>query len=316
MSKVFDLIIKENTDMKRFLEKFNFDGQGAIIKPNWTSADYGFHTDSESLELLLSNIKGKKYVIESYMYGRTDGSRKINSANGLENWEWLKEQDERFLEFSGMCKLFEKYDVEYINITEEWWSGRSVEAGEIQKIVEGKYKAIYHRELYGTVPEKLFGLKHLPLISYSKFKYNLPVVSNFSSFSMKNLFGLIPVPNREYYHGSDFDTGLSRSIVDIVTIYKALFRVIGMCEGVYRIPVTREKGSNKYKMLWTEYDLIENSGIILGSEDIVTLDAYANKLAGLNPDARTILKLGEEVFGKWDRDELNYITEEKMKAFK
>ncbi|HWT73728.1 MAG TPA: hypothetical protein VN258_03270 [Mobilitalea sp.] len=29
-------------------------------------------------------------------------------------------------------------------------------------------------------------------------------------------------------------------------------------------------------MLWTDYDVIEDLGIILGSEDVVTLDAYIN----------------------------------------
>jgi hypothetical protein len=31
-------------------------------------------------------------------------------------------------------------------------------------------------------------------------------------------------------------------------------------------------------MIWTECDVIENTGIILGSEDMATLDVYANKL--------------------------------------
>jgi hypothetical protein len=127
---------------------------------------------------------------------------------------------------------------------------------------------------------------------------------------------LIPVPNREYYHGSDFDMGLSRSIVDIVTIYKALFRVVGICEGIYHIPLTREEGKNKYKMIWTDYDVIENAGLILGSEELVTLEAYINKLIGLDPDKRSILKIGEEVFGKWDRDELKYISEDRCEALR
>ncbi len=316
MRKVIHSYIKDKADMKAFLDNFNLGSEGVIIKPNWTSRDYGFYTDAESLELLLSNIEGKKYIVESYMYGRTDGSIKMDSSNGFENWEYLKEQDRRFLEISGMGELLQKYNAEYINITEEWWSGRTAASSEIQKIVEEKYKPVNHTELYGMVPEKLLELRNLPLISYSKIKYTLPSVTNFSSLAMKNIFGLIPIPNREYYHGSDFDSGLSRSIVDILTIYKALFRVIGICEGIYRIPVTREEGKNKYKMLWTDYDVIEDMGIILGSEDIVTLDAYTNKLIGLNTETRAVLKIGEEVFGKWDRDEVGYITEEMIKPFK
>lgn len=302
--------------MKAFLNNYHLGSEGVIIKPNWTSGDYGFYTDVESLEPLLAAIDGKKYIIESYMYGRTDNSRIINGTNGPENWEWLKEQDQKFLETSGMGALLKKYDAEYINISEEYWSGRVVPAAEIQQIVESKYQAINHKELYGMIPEKLLRLRNLPLISYAKIKYNVPTVSTFASLAMKNMFGLIPIPNREFYHGSDFDTGLSRSIVDILTIYKALFRVVGICEGLYHLPVTREAGKNRYKMIWTEYDVIENLGLILGSEDIVTLEAYINKLIGLDPDKRSILKIGAEVFGEWDRAELSYITEDRIKTFR
>jgi uncharacterized protein (DUF362 family) len=316
MRKVIDTTIKNQNDMKAFLNHYNLGSEGVIIKPNWTSGDYGFYTDVESLEPLLAAIGGKKYIIESYMYGRTDNSRIINGTNGLENWEWLREQDQKFLQTSGMGELLKKYDAEYINISEEYWSGRVVKADEIQKITESRYQAVNHKELYGMLPEKLFKLRNLPLISYAKIKYNVPEITSFSSLSMKNLFGLIPIPNREYYHGSDFDMGLSRSITDIVTIYKALFRVVGICEGIYHLPVTKEEGKNRYKMIWTEYDVIENLGLILGSEDLVTLDAYINKLVGLDPDKRSILKIGEEVFGKWDRDELKYITEDRLEAFR
>lgn len=309
MRKVYEAMINKQEDMNIFLDNFNFGSEGVIIKPNWTSGDYGFYTDVESLEPLLAAIKGKKYIVESYMYGRTDGTIKIDSKNGFENWAWLKTQDQKFLNESGMGELLKKYDAEYINITEEYWSGRVVKADAVQQIVENKYKPIHHKELYGMIPEKLFKLRNLPMISYAKIKYNVPTISIFATLSMKNLFGLIPIPNREYYHGSDFDMGLSRSIVDIDAIYKALFRVVGICEGIYHVPVTREEGKNKYKMLWTEYDVIENLGVIFGSEDLVTLDAFINQLVGIDPEKRSILKIGEEVFGPWDREELGYLTD-------
>lgn len=315
MRKVFEATIKSQEDMKAFLGNFNLGTEGVIIKPNWTSGDYGFYTDVESLEPLLAAIEGKKYIVESYMYGRTDGTIKIDGNNGYENWKWLKEQDQMFLEVSGMGELLKKYDVEYINITEEYWSGRIIQGDIIQEIVESQYKPINHKELYGMIPEKLFELRNLPMISYAKIKYNVPTISIFATLSMKNLFGMIPIPNREFYHGSDFDMGLSRSIVDIDTIYKALFKVVGICEGIYHVPVTREEGKNRYKMLWTEYDVIENLGIIFGSEDLVTLDAYLNKLVGIDPEKRSILKIGEEVFGQWDRNELSYITDKIQRLF-
>ena len=50
----------------------------------------------------------------------------------------------------------------------------------------------------------------------------------------------------------------------------------------------------------SDKDVIENTGLILGSEDLVTLDAVTNKMVDIDPETRSILKIGEEVFGQWD----------------
>ena len=308
--------ISEEADMSTFVKRLHIGGEGAIIKPNWTTWDYGFYSDPESLDVLLAHISGKKYVLESYMYGRTDQTIPITADNAKANWEYLRQQDAYFLKHTGMGEILAKHDAEYINITEEWWSNRTVPASDIQEIVEQRYPPIAHQELYGMIPEKLMQLRHLPFISYAKIKYTVPTVANFSTFAMKNMFGLIPVPHREQYHGTDFDTGLSRSIVDILTIYAALFTIIGINEGIYHIPVTREAGKNPYTMIWTEYDVIENAGLILGSDDLVTLDAVTNKMVGIEPESRSILKIGEEVFGQWDRNELTSITDAMYDVFR
>ncbi len=308
MSGVLTAQIQSRGDMAQFLNRIGKFDQGIVIKPNWTSGDYGFYTDAEAMELLLRELSGPIYVVESFMFGRTDGTIEIRPDNGREHWEWLREQDKRFLAESGIGELLERYDAEYINVTEEWWSGRCMPEEEIRSRVESRYAPIRHKELYNGVPRRLYELRHLPFVSYAKFKYNDPDVSNFSSFSMKNVFGMIPVPNREFYHGADQDIGLSRSIIDIVSIYRSLFEMYGIVEGVYKIPVTRKDGENRYEMIWTEYDVIEDAGIIIGSQDLLTLDAYANKLVGIDPDTRAFLRFGSEVFGQWNREELSKIT--------
>ncbi|HEX2926408.1 MAG TPA: DUF362 domain-containing protein [Ruminiclostridium sp.] len=301
--------------MEKYIKQFELGEEGVIIKPNWTTGDYGFYTDARILDMVLSCIKGKKYIIESYMYGRCDGSIKINSDNGREHWNYLKEQDAIYLNKTGLLEVLQKHNAEYINISEEYWSGRCMETEKIRSIVEERFPSIYHQEFYGTIPQKLFKIRHLPLISLAKIKYNVPKVSNFSTLSMKNMFGLIPLPNRERYHGADFDRGLSRSIVNILTVYAALFRLVGINEGIYQMSVTREPGNNTRKMIWTEYDVIENQGIILGSEDLVTLDGVTNHMLGLDPEARSVLKIGEEVFGRWERKAQECVPESFKQVF-
>lgn len=295
--------------------QFELGEEGVIIKPNWTTGDYGFYTDAKLLDMVLSCIKGEKYIIESYMYGRYDGSIRINSENGREHRDYLKKQDADYLDRTGLREVMQKHGAEYINISEEYWSGRCVEAKKIKSLVEERFPPIYHQEFYGIIPRKLFEKRHLPIISLAKIKYNVPEVSNFSTLSMKNMFGLIPLPNREKYHGADFDSGLSRSIVNILTVYAALFRIIGINEGIYHMSVTREPGKNTRKMIWTEYDVIENKGMILGSEDLVTLDGVTNYMIGLEPESRSILNIGEEVFGRWERKAKECIPEEFKQVF-
>lgn len=309
MKKLYVSSIQTQEDMKSYIQQFDLGEEGVIIKPNWTTGDYGFYTDAKLLDLVLSGIKGKKYIIESYMYGRCDGRININSENGRQYWDYLKEQDAVYLEKTGLLEVLKKHNAEYINISEEYWSGRCIKAEEVKALVEEKFSPIQHQEFYEVIPQKLFEKRHLPLISLAKIKYNVPKVSNFSTLSMKNMFGLIPLPNREKYHGADFDRGLSRSIVNILTVYAALFRIIGINEGIYHMSVTREPWKNTRKMIWTEYDVIENKGMILGSEDLVTLDGVTNLMIGLNPENRSVLKIGEEVFGKWDRKAAENIPE-------
>ncbi|PYG87950.1 uncharacterized protein DUF362 [Ruminiclostridium sufflavum DSM 19573] len=265
--------------------------------------------------MVLSCIKGEKYIIESYMYGRCDGSIKINSENGREHWDYLKEQDAVYLKKTGLAEVLQKHDAQYINISEEYWSGRCVETEKIKALVEKKFSPLYHQEFYGFIPQRLFEKRHLPMISLAKIKYNVPRVSNFSTLSMKNMFGLIPLPNREKYHGADFEKGLSRSIVNILTVYAAIFKIIGINEGLFQMSVTREPGKNTRKMIWTEYDVIENQGMILGAEDLVTLDGVTNHMIGLDPESRSILKIGEEVFGRWERKEKERIPEAFKQVF-
>lgn len=52
------------------------------------------------------------------------------------------------------------------------------------------------------------------LISFAKLKSG--------TWSLKNLFGLIPDPIRSRWHGPDGEL-LGRSIVDIAAVYRALF---------------------------------------------------------------------------------------------
>jgi uncharacterized protein (DUF362 family) len=312
MGKVTARFVRTEEEASRFIQDLNLGGQGVIIKPNWTSPDYGNCTDAQTLEWFLSRIPGPKYVIEGYIWARNDNSRSINVDNVDQNRDWIREQDRWFLRTSGIDKVLEKYDAPYINITEEFWQGRTMAAGEIQALVEAKYPPIEHDELYGAIPQKLFALRNLPLVSLAKIKYRFSPTP-YATLSMKNLFGLIPDVDRHPYHGDEQDSGLSRSIVDINTIYRALFRVVGVNEAIHQGQIMRDGG--QYNCLWAEYDTVENLGLALSSEDLLTLDAFTNRMVGIDPEARHILQIGSQVFGEWDRDVVAAVPSEMSALF-
>ncbi len=312
MASVIVQNVHENPDLSGMLDALGISGSGTLIKPNWSTPDPGFYSDAEGMDTLLSAIPGKKYVIESYMYGRTTDHKRITPDNGKEHWEWFREQEADFLQQTGIAAVLRKHEAESINITEEYWSGRTVDPETIRELVETQFPPVKALELYGMIPSKLYALRHLPMISFAKIKYQVPNVGRYSTFSLKNLFGLIPVPNRHYYH----DIGLPQSIMDIAKIYKSLFGIVGIVDASRHIAVYREPGKNKYKMIFTEYDLIENTGLLLAGKDLVTLEAYINRMIGQEPELHEVLSLAKETFGNWDEKEIDCIPDELLAIFR
>ena len=112
---------------------------------------------------------------------------------------------------------------------------------------------------------------------------------------MKNLFGLIPVPNWEAYHGSD-EQGLSSSIVDSNKIYCSLFRVISVCEAIRNARLSRRVGFQDKE------SLVKDLQLAASSDSAVELDAFLVTVLGEIPEKRYFLQKGAEVFGPWSRD--------------
>jgi uncharacterized protein (DUF362 family) len=127
------------------------------------------------------------------------------------------------------------------------------------------------------------------LLSLSKYKvvfYPLGV-----SYSIKNLFGLIPGPSRGKFHGKKH-AFLDQSIVDINKIYHSLFSVKGIVEAVY------SSGYLETEMERTR--VFPGCGMAFASEDTVSLDAFATILAGRDPDGIGHLRLAGQTFGAPD----------------
>lgn len=294
-----------------------------LIKPAWFSPHRANFVGARELDLLLSCLPpGRRIVIEGYSGARNFGGREITPENAYHNWDWIREQDRVFRDRTGISEVLARHGAEYVNVTEEVWQERVAPAESVREAVERAYgrrgsvrpgaamprgdchlargsggepgieqllePVVAQEELFGVVPRCLFELRGSVLISLAKLKTG--------SWSLKNLFGLIPDPLRSRWHGEE-GRMLGRSIVDIAAIYRALFRVVGIVEGIYETALYRPGG--RYHTDWGDYDVVEDGGLVLGSWNLVTLDCCAARAVGsLEIGERSFARIGEQVFGE------------------
>jgi uncharacterized protein (DUF362 family) len=145
------------------------------------------------------------------------------------------------------------------------------------------------KEMYEKVPSRLYELRGGTLLSLAKYRLVFEPIT--VTFSLKNLFGLIPGPSRGKYHGKG-DSLLHQSIVDINKIYRSLFQVKGMIEAVFT--------ASDFRVLSEGMKITPDCGVAFACEDTLTLDAFATAIAGLDPESACYLKLAAQTFGSWD----------------
>jgi uncharacterized protein (DUF362 family) len=298
-------------EISQLLDDPWFKNQTIIIKPNWVSTDPGAFTDADTLRVLLEVLDSHVIVTESYCLARsmnilnqglgfTVEGKEVNwkwllKGDGwkwlIENpdWNWFKSgehwnqiirEDKAFLDKNGFTDLFNEFNVTYINVTEEVWNGRIANPNEIKRIVESKYKPVQNEKLYSMVPAQLFNLRNSTFISFAKMKM-------YASFTIKNLFGMIPDPLRPYWHGPKNNT-IAQSIIDINKIYHSLFNVFGICEAVFALPIIHPEG--KYEGIYSgRYNICEGTGFVAFGKNLAALDALLLYLT--DPSIRLIADL-------------------------
>jgi len=261
---------------RRFVDELDIRGDGYVIKPNWSNA-YTY-TSAETLDLLFSLLDGDKTVVEGYTAWRNELNAGpeprdiITPRNARKKWKWIRAQDEWFLRHSGIEKVLKKHGVEYINVTEEVWSGRATAKEEIKRLVETSFAPVQNQEMYGFVPEKVYNLKGRALVCLNFSRGTREMMS----LSTKNLFGLIPDPARYgKWHGKN-DSLLPQSIVDINKVYRSLFK----------------------PRFWINE--IRARGLLVGSENSVEADALTARICGVEPKKIEYVRRAAEVFGGYD----------------
>jgi uncharacterized protein (DUF362 family) len=305
--------IRDSEDLRKILPSSLTGSETVIVKPNWFSPNPANFVDAHALGLLLGALDGKAIVIEGYTLEKHDGSMKFTVDGSEVNWRWVMEnpgwgwvreegrweeirrQDEGFLDRYGFSDLFREHGAEYVNVTEEIWSGRTVDPGEVRERVEERYGPVAEAQLYGFMPEALKVHEGTPLVSLGKVK---GIGGKFPSLSLKNLFGLIPDPLRSWWHGPG-DARLGESIIDIARVYASYFPLYGICEAFREATVMRSKGAVKVE--WGSYDIVKDLGFASLGDNLMNLDAVTAAIMRVDPSKVSYITLGEAVFGPYDR---------------
>jgi uncharacterized protein (DUF362 family) len=257
-----------------------------LIKPNWGTVEC--YTEADILDWTLAAIPGEKIVIESHGWARNEETLHGQPSGGLTKAN-LRKGNHWFLEQSGIQKVLDKHNVEFLNLTEEIWAGRAADAGAVQQAVEARFAPVQFAEHYSKVPARLYDLRGGTLLSLAKLKLVFQPLA--ISMAVKNQFGLIPGPSRGKYHGKNH-VYLDQNIVDINKIYQSLFKTAGIIEIVHSAGLldTEEERTR----------LVPGSGFAFASEDLVALDACATAAAGRDPLTVSHLRLAAQTFGAWD----------------
>lgn len=301
--KLITDIIHSEEGFLNFLNSLQLKGP-FIVKPNWICKDRCHYTDPQILEWVLKAFheRGEVVLVESYsarnMMVLHDLKPKLTLTD-IER-ERVRETEEDFLTETGTKDVIDDLGIEYVNVTEEVFEGRIVEEEVVRGLVEELFPPVLRDELYSFLPEKLYALRGGTLVNLAKLKL-------FFTLCTKNMFGLIP----EYvgygsrfvrYHGKA-DKDLAQNIVDVNKIYRSIFNVVGIGEGVNCLSHNICAGKARHRSVFGyRYDILENKGLTYYCEDPLWLDTFVYRQCGRNPLLEEHLRLGYKTFGGWPQE--------------
>ena len=303
MYKIGNVFVEESVNKESFIEAIEELAlkPPVIVKPNW-----GFSvcfTEATILDWVLSAVDSDALVVESYGWARTEDILKTGGRGSIEP-EYLRDSDRWFLEYSGIGEVLKKHGVEFMNITEENWGGRTADPELIKDEVARKHPPLELQDFYGFVPERLYEMRGSDLLSLAKVRVlEAPMCV---SLAVKNFFGMIPGPSRRMYHGEKHSK-LNQSIVDIYKVYDSLFDISGVVEAVLTASLR-----DLETMKW---DILENPGFFSGSNDPLELDAFVTALLGRDPHSVGYLRVAAETFGGWNEESVARGLESGIRIF-
>ena len=324
--------VSNSAELKQVLKDPWLQSETIIIKPNWVTTEPAGFTSSGTIRMFAEALDSHIIVTESLHLGRSMnllkkglsfivGDKEVNWdwllkgegwrwLNDNPDWQWFREEghwdqilkeDKNFLDLYGFTDLFQDYNIEYVNVTDELWKKRIADPTEVKKLVESRYNPVQIEKMYEFVPTKLYEHRDATFISLARLK-------QYATFTLKNMFGLIPDPMRPWWHGPK-NSRIATSIVDINKIYHSVFNVYGVCASLKKTAVLDTEGEYKAEYLG-RYSVVNGFGFIAMSRDLVSLDSTLLTLSKeITQRAESVnvkpIKLAEkEGLGKENKEEI------------
>ncbi len=263
--------VSSAADLARALSALGAPSGRAIVKPTWHGYATGTYTDPLALASLLEAVGPGAVVVEGHATGRHTGEANFDwETQAEQNRTWIAEQEQQYLERTGLLQAMRGGGASYLNVTEAHWNGQCAARGEVAAALEAQGVRLQFEELLGFVPQALFNRRGAPMISYARFKGP-------TRLSLSNLFGLIPAPFRSAWHGPNIEHFAS-VCCDLAKLYSALFSLYGVVESL--VVAVRWDRQGLYRCRWGNYDLLPRPGVVCLSPGVSTADVLAARLQG------------------------------------
>lgn len=280
------MIVQGRNGFVKLISEFITKEENIVIKPNWVSNECGEYTEPEILDWLLSIFPTKKtkYVIESYTPWRglvyspvkNKDVLDVSLEGGKKYWDFYKEQDVEYLRNTGIGDVLNNHKCKYINITNEYWKNECMGQETLTKELGLDLEKIHWKELIGYIPKKLFDIRDSTLfISLAKMKEEPSIPTIRISFSVKNLFGLIPHPSRYDPFHKNNHSEVYLAVKDLYYIYTKLFeKSLWINEGI----------KTSVKNYCEDIQYVEkDKGLLFVGTSGMQLDIKTCQFLGLNP---------------------------------
>lgn len=260
--------VHDTDTFAHILHEFGIQSDPVFVKVTWHGYARGTYTDPVALDKLLSALPNRAVLLEGHTVSRNQGNATFDwETESRQNRTWIRDQEQAYLQRTGLQDIINKHNAHYLNITEAYWDGQCADPQDVAKHLN---EDITHPELLKYIPQLLLDHAGCDFISFARFKGP-------TRLSISNCFGLLPGPLRAEWHGPNL-TYFAKVCCEMAKIYGSIFNPFGLVEALNVAVRWNRKGL--YRSRWGHYDLIPSPDMITLSHGLPGADMLASRLQG------------------------------------